>query len=420
MSDSPDAVVGERTRRAPARARPSRPGADTRPTRVASNRDWWPNQLDLKILRKHTAVADPMGEDFDYAAEFRTLDLDALAKDVDEVLTTSQEWWPADFGHYGPLVIRMVWHCAGTYRIDDGRGGAGAGMQRFAPLNSWPDNRNLDKARRLLWPVKEKYGRKISWADLMVFAGNRALETMGFTTFGFAGGRADVWEPDDGRLLGSRAHLARRRAPQRRPGAGEPAGRRPDGPHLRQPGGPEHRPGPVHLGPGHPRDVPAHGDERRGDRRADRGRAHVRQDPRRGRPGQPPRPRTRGRPPRGAGPGLEEQLRHREGRGRHLQRARGHVDTHPDEVGQQLLRDPVRLRVGPGAEPRRSVAVDPEGRRRGRHRAGRPRPVEDTRPDDPDDGPRAAVRPGATSRSRGASWRTRTSWRTRSPGSGSS
>ncbi|GGZ28613.1 catalase-peroxidase [Streptomyces olivaceoviridis] len=160
-----------------------------------SNRDWWPDRLDLAMLRKHPAIADPMGEDFDYAAEFRTLDLDALARDVDEVLTTSQEWWPADFGHYGPLVIRMVWHSAGTYRIVDGRGGAGAGMQRFAPLNSWPDNRNLDKARRLLWPVKKKYGRRISWADLMIFAGNRALETMGLTTFGFAGGRADVWAP---------------------------------------------------------------------------------------------------------------------------------------------------------------------------------------------------------------------------------
>nr|WP_258311390.1 catalase/peroxidase HPI [Streptomyces sp. NWU49] len=167
------------------------------PIEGPSNRDWWPNQPNLRILRKHPAMADPMGEDFDYAAEFRTLDLDALARDVDEVLTTSQEWWPADFGHYGPLVIRMVWHCAGTYRIADGRGGASAGMQRFAPLNSWPDNRNLDKARRLLWPVKKKYGRKISWADLMIFAGNRALETMGFTTFGFAGGRADVWEPDE-------------------------------------------------------------------------------------------------------------------------------------------------------------------------------------------------------------------------------
>ncbi len=164
---------------------------------AASNRDWWPNQLNLTILRKNPAVADPMGADFDYAAEFRTLDLDAVARDVDEVLTTSQEWWPADFGNYGPLVIRMVWHCAGTYRIDDGRGGPAAGMQRFAPLNSWPDNRNLDKARRLLWPVKKKYGRKISWADLMIFAGNRALTTMGLTTFGFAGGRADVWEPDE-------------------------------------------------------------------------------------------------------------------------------------------------------------------------------------------------------------------------------
>ncbi|MEU6605923.1 catalase/peroxidase HPI [Streptomyces shenzhenensis] len=172
-------------------------GHHSHPTGGASNRDWWPNRLNLAILRKHPAMAGPMGEDFDYAEEFRTLDLDALARDVDEVLTTSQEWWPADFGHYGPLVLRMVWHCAGTYRIGDGRGGASAGMQRFAPLNSWPDNRNLDKARRLLWPVKKKYGRRISWADLMIFAGNRALETMGFRTFGFAGGRADVWEPDE-------------------------------------------------------------------------------------------------------------------------------------------------------------------------------------------------------------------------------
>jgi catalase-peroxidase len=172
-------------------------GRRNHPTEGGSNRDWWPNQLNLKILRKHQPASDPMGSDFDYAAEFNSLDLDALARDVDEVLTTSQDWWPADFGHYGPLMVRMAWHSAGTYRIDDGRGGAGAGMQRFAPLNSWPDNGNLDKARRLLWPVKKKYGRKISWADLMIFAGNRALETMGFKTFGFAGGRADVWEPDE-------------------------------------------------------------------------------------------------------------------------------------------------------------------------------------------------------------------------------
>jgi catalase-peroxidase len=167
------------------------------PTEGAGNTDWWPNQLNLKILRKHSAVANPMDADFDYAAEFATVDLDELAGDVDAVLTDSQDWWPADFGNYGPFMIRMAWHSAGTYRVEDGRGGAGAGMQRFAPLNSWPDNGNLDKARRLLWPVKKKWGRKISWADLMIFTGNRALETMGFTTFGFAGGRADVWEPDE-------------------------------------------------------------------------------------------------------------------------------------------------------------------------------------------------------------------------------
>jgi catalase-peroxidase len=172
-------------------------GPRNHPTEGAGNREWWPNQLNLKILRKHPAEANPMGGDFDYAAAFATVDLDALARDVDEVLTTSQEWWPADFGHYGPFMIRMAWHSAGTYRISDGRGGAGAGMQRFAPLNSWPDNGNLDKARRLLWPVKKKYGRTVSWADLMIFTGNRALETMGFKTFGFAGGRPDVWEPDE-------------------------------------------------------------------------------------------------------------------------------------------------------------------------------------------------------------------------------
>jgi catalase-peroxidase len=167
------------------------------PTEGGSNQEWWPNQLNLKILRKHTAASNPMGEDFDYAAAFNSVDLDALAADVDAVITTSQDWWPADFGSYAGLFIRMAWHSAGTYRVEDGRGGAGAGMQRFAPLNSWPDNGNLDKARRLLWPVKKKYGKNVSWADLLVFAGNRALEVSGFTTFGFAGGRADVWEPDE-------------------------------------------------------------------------------------------------------------------------------------------------------------------------------------------------------------------------------
>ena len=161
------------------------------------NRDWWPNQLDLRGLHQHSALSNPMGEAFDYAAEFKTLDLDAVIKDLHALMTDSQEWWPADFGHYGGLFIRMAWHSAGTYRIADGRGGAGSGQQRFAPLNSWPDNANLDKARRLLWPIKQKYGRKLSWADLLILTGNVALESMGFKTFGFAGGRADVWEPEE-------------------------------------------------------------------------------------------------------------------------------------------------------------------------------------------------------------------------------
>ncbi len=161
-----------------------------------SNRDWWPNQLNVKMLHRNPPAGDPMGNAFDYAEEFKSLDLDALKRDIEKLMTTSQDWWPADYGHYGGLFIRMAWHSAGTYRIHDGRGGAGSGTQRFAPLNSWPDNANLDKARRLLWPIKQKYGRKISWADLMVFAGNCALESMGFKTFGFGGGREDVWEPE--------------------------------------------------------------------------------------------------------------------------------------------------------------------------------------------------------------------------------
>ena len=166
-------------------------------SRGRANRDWWPDALDVSLLHRNSTLSDPMGEAFDYAKEFKTLDLNAVIKDLTALMTESQEWWPADFGHYGGLMIRMAWHSAGTYRITDGRGGAGAGQQRFAPLNSWPDNANLDKARRLLWPIKQKYGRKLSWADLMILAGNVALESMGFKTFGFAGGRADVWEPEE-------------------------------------------------------------------------------------------------------------------------------------------------------------------------------------------------------------------------------
>ncbi|MDQ1398237.1 MAG: catalase-peroxidase [Acidimicrobiaceae bacterium] len=173
------------------------PAPTPKGTRPRSNQDWWPNQLNLQVLHQHSPLSNPMGEDFNYAEEFKTVDLDALKQDVIEVMTTSQDWWPADYGHYGPLFIRMAWHAAGTYRIADGRGGGGSGAQRFAPLNSWPDNANLDKARRLLWPVKQKYGRKVSWGDLIIFAGTCALESMGFETFGFGGGREDIWEPDE-------------------------------------------------------------------------------------------------------------------------------------------------------------------------------------------------------------------------------
>jgi catalase-peroxidase len=171
--------------------------------RARANRDWWPNQLDLQVLHQHSALSNPMGETFDYAQEFNSLDLNAVIADLHALMTDSQDWWPADFGHYGGLFIRMAWHSAGTYRIGDGRGGAGSGQQRFAPINSWPDNANLDKARRLLWPIKQKYGRKISWADLLILAGNVALESMGFRTFGFGGGRVDSWEPDQDIYWGS-------------------------------------------------------------------------------------------------------------------------------------------------------------------------------------------------------------------------
>ncbi len=200
MPEHHDAVVGEMNEEVGEPSASQCPvvhGRAPHPTEGGSSRGWWPNRLNLKILAKNPAVANPLGEDFDYAAGFNTLDLAEVKQDISAVLTSSQEWWPADFGHYGPFMIRMAWHSAGTYRISDGRGGAGAGQQRFAPLNSWPDNGNLDKARRLLWPVKKKYGKNLSWADLIVLTGNVSLESMGFETFGFAGGRLDVWEPDE-------------------------------------------------------------------------------------------------------------------------------------------------------------------------------------------------------------------------------
>ena len=287
-------------------------GGDHRhPTEGTSNRDWWPNRLNLSVLRQNSAKSDPMGAEFDYAAEFNALDLGAVKKDLVELMTSSQDWWPADYGHYGPLFIRMAWHSAGTYRISDGRGGAGAGMQRFAPLNSWPDNANLDKARRLLWPVKQKYGRKISWADLMILAGNCALESMGFKTFGFAGGRADVWEPDEvywgseAEWLGDERYTGDR-------DLAKPFGAVQMGLIYVNPEGPNGTPSPLAAA----RDIRetfarmAMNDEETVALIAGGhtfGKTHGAADP-----AQVRRPRARGRPPAGHGPGLEEQLRHRQ------------------------------------------------------------------------------------------------------------
>ena len=274
-----------------------------------------------------------------------------------EVHDHSQEWWPADFGHYGPLFIRMAWHSAGTYRIHDGRGGAGSGTQRFAPLNSWPDNANLDKARRLLWPVKQKYGRKISWADLMILAGNCALESMGFTTFGFGGGREDVWEPEEDIYWGPEATWLGDERYQRRSRARGSARGGADGPDLREPRGSERQSRSDRRGPGHPRDVRPDGHERRGDGRAHRRWAHLRQDPRRRR-----WRRYVGREPEGAP--IEEQglgWKSTFGSGKGDDAITSGLEviwtTQPDQVGQRVLREPLRLRVGADREPSRRPSV---------------------------------------------------------------
>ncbi|MGY4423073.1 catalase/peroxidase HPI [Bradyrhizobium sp. JR6.1] len=355
-----------------------------------ANRDWWPETLDVQVLHHNSNLSDPMGKGFDYAKEFKSLDLNAVIKDLSALMTTSQEWWPADFGHYGGLMIRMAWHSAGTYRITDGRGGAGAGQQRFAPLNSWPDNANLDKARRLLWPIKQKYGRKISWADLMVLAGNVALESMGFKTFGFAGGRADVWEPEElywgpeGTWLGDERYSGERQL-------SEPLGAVQMGLIYVNPEGPNGNPDPVAAA----KDIRetffrmAMNDEETVALIAGGhtfGKTHGAGDP------SLIGPEPEGSAIEGSGLGVEEQVRHRRRRRRDHRRSRGDLDPDPDQVEQPLLREPVQVRMGADEEPGRCEAV--EGKGRGRRHSGRVRFVEEACPDHADHRPVAALRPG--------------------------
>ena len=400
--------------------RPVAGGADKQATGSGtSNRDWWPNQLNLKILHQHSPLSDPMGEDFNYAEEFKSLDLAAVKKDLRALMTDSQDWWPADFGHYGPLFIRMAWHSAGTYRTGDGRGGAGAGQQRFAPLNSWPDNANLDKARRLLWPIKQKYGRKISWADLMILTGNVALESMGFKTFGFGGGREDVWEPEEDVYWGSENKWLDDKRYSGDRDLENPLAAVQMGLIYVNPEGPNGNPDPVAAA----KDIRetfarmAMNDEETVALIAGGhtfGKTH----------GAGPATHV-GPEPEAAG--LEEQglgWKSSFGTGKGGDAITSGLEvtwtTTPTKWSNNFFRDPVRLRMGADEEPGRRAAVEAEGWRRRRNGAGCPRPVEASRAVHADHRPVLEVRPGLREDSRGASTSTRTSSPTPSPGRGSS
>src|ERR1700735_5528281 len=326
-----------------------------------TNRDWRTNQLNLNLLHQHSSLSDPMSENFNYAEEFKSLDYNALKKDLAALMTDSQDWWPADFGHYGPLFIRMAWHSAGTYRTFDGRGGGGRGQQRFAPLNSWPDNVNLDRARRLLWPIKQKYGRKNSWGGLMIFAGHVCAGNDGLQNFWICGRASGCVGTGSRRELGSRNHLdGHRETVFGRSRPGESAGRDDHGLDLRDPGSPGGQAGSAGRCARHSRNFWAHGDERRRNRGVDRRRSHVWKNARaRTRHALGQRARRLG--DRGAGFGLVQRLRHRHRRRRDYQRAGSDLDQHADQVEQRFLRASFQVRLGTDQESGRRAPVEAEG-----------------------------------------------------------
>ena len=358
-----------------------------------NNGDWWPNQLNLKILHQNAPSMAPTAPGFDYAEAFNSLDYAAVKQDLLTLMTDSQDWWPADYGHYGPFFIRMAWHSAGTYRVADGRGGAGAGTLRFAPLNSWPDNVNLDKARRLLWPIKQKYGQKLSWADLMILTGNVALESMGLKTLGFGGGREDVWEPEGDVYWGPETEwLGDKRYTGNRELQG-PLGAVQMGLIYVNPEGPNGNGNPLASA----RDIRetfgrmAMNDEETAALAAGGhtfGKAHGAADV-----DEHVGPRTRSHGRRKPGPGLAEQLRHRGRAPHHLQRPGGRVDAHPHEMGQQLPGHASGLRLEDGRKPRGGDAVGAHRRGGRRHGARRPRPEQASRPHHVHLGHRAEGRP---------------------------
>ena len=395
-----------------------------RPVEGGGNRDWWPNAVNLKILQKNPDVIDPNDEGFDYREAVQTIDFDELARDFDELLTTPQDWWAPDFGNYGPLFIRMSWHAAGTYRVQDGRGGGGRGQQRFAPTSSWPDNVGLDKARRLLWPIKKKYGKKLSWADLIIYAGNRAQEQMGFKTAGFAFGRPDLWEPEEdvywgpeAEWLGTRERYASSDGDRTR--LENPLAASTMGLIYVNPEGPKGNPDPLAaaidiretFGRMAMNDIETAALIVGGHTF---GKTHGNGD------AEVLGPEPEAAPLELMGLGWRNPQRTGVPQGRRHQRARGHLDAHSDQVGQQLPGDPLRQRVGAVPQPRRRPPVAAQGRRLGQLGADAFGPQGQDPPVDADHRPLAADGSDLRSRSPAAGWITPRSSPRNTPRRGSS